>query len=266
MNTKQLIIEKSLELVIKEGIESTSLQDIIEAAGISKKTFYKYFSSKDECIAEIINQGYDKVRLEISDILVGQDSKDLLYFRKQLEVYLTQTQNYHLYELTKIIRTGTNIELRKNVFKQEQKDIHWMAKRLTDIYGEEASPYSMEVMTYFYGMLQSVLVTYKIKNISLPVSKIIERNLRYAALILEEMQTSDITLFSHNRTVKEEIIHEIYLLKATGTKEDLVLLEALLDELDQTEKRPTIINAFINSLSFDTADLKKNMVVFLKES
>ena len=51
---KRHVADVALKLFVEKGIQQTSIQEIIELAKISKGTFYNYFSSKNDCIAEIL--------------------------------------------------------------------------------------------------------------------------------------------------------------------------------------------------------------------
>ena len=50
---RQLVIETALRMFTEKGFENVSVDDIIAATGTSKGTFYHYFNSKDEIVAEI---------------------------------------------------------------------------------------------------------------------------------------------------------------------------------------------------------------------
>lgn len=54
MNKKQKIIETASLLFSKEGIKKTSIDLISRKCGISKKTFYIYFSDKETIITHIV--------------------------------------------------------------------------------------------------------------------------------------------------------------------------------------------------------------------
>lgn len=51
---KKHVAETALKLFQEKGIQHTSIQDIVKAASISKGTFYNYFTSKNDCVAEIL--------------------------------------------------------------------------------------------------------------------------------------------------------------------------------------------------------------------
>ncbi|MEH6939244.1 TetR/AcrR family transcriptional regulator [Bacillus sp. JJ664] len=50
---KEKITEHSIQLFDKKGFTVTSIQDIVESIGVTKGTFYYYFSSKEELLMEI---------------------------------------------------------------------------------------------------------------------------------------------------------------------------------------------------------------------
>jgi AcrR family transcriptional regulator len=50
LETRSKLLKATLKLVIKKGIEKTTLDDITEAADLGRRTFYYHFSGKDECI------------------------------------------------------------------------------------------------------------------------------------------------------------------------------------------------------------------------
>ena len=48
--TRRRIVERGLELFIANGYEATTLDAITEAAGLSRRTFFYYFKSKEEIL------------------------------------------------------------------------------------------------------------------------------------------------------------------------------------------------------------------------
>ncbi|WP_449437024.1 TetR family transcriptional regulator [Pedobacter steynii] len=54
--TKQLILNKSLELIYKNGYQATSIDEIIATTNVTKGAFFYHFSSKEEMGLAIINE------------------------------------------------------------------------------------------------------------------------------------------------------------------------------------------------------------------
>ena len=56
--TSERIIEKGLKLFVKNGYEATTLDAIAETAGISRRTFFYYFKSKEDVLLAAHDSGF----------------------------------------------------------------------------------------------------------------------------------------------------------------------------------------------------------------
>lgn len=65
MTTREKIIDKAILLFIEKGFDNVTVDDICEATGITKPTFYYHLSSKDD----IILQYYDYMINDLSPML-----------------------------------------------------------------------------------------------------------------------------------------------------------------------------------------------------
>lgn len=66
---KEKITEYSIKLFEKKGFSETSIQDIVDSIGVTKGSFYYYFSSKEELLMDI--------HLRYIDELLGRQEKIL---------------------------------------------------------------------------------------------------------------------------------------------------------------------------------------------
>lgn len=64
---KEKITKQSILMFEKKGFSDTSIQDIVEAVGVTKGTFYYYFTSKEQLLMDI-HLGY------IDDLLARQEA------------------------------------------------------------------------------------------------------------------------------------------------------------------------------------------------
>lgn len=53
-STRQRIVDATVNLVYAQGVESTSLDDVRDATGVSKSQLYHYFADKDALVREVI--------------------------------------------------------------------------------------------------------------------------------------------------------------------------------------------------------------------
>ena len=53
MSKKSIVLQTALELVTEQGVEATSLSQIIKESGVANGTVYHHFKNKNEIIAEL---------------------------------------------------------------------------------------------------------------------------------------------------------------------------------------------------------------------
>ena len=75
---KQLIIKTAGEMFFRLGIRSVSIDDICNELGMSKKTFYVYFESKDELVAQMLHANVEYIAQKMEDLMVLHDFRQLV--------------------------------------------------------------------------------------------------------------------------------------------------------------------------------------------
>jgi AcrR family transcriptional regulator len=84
---KDRIIETALERFLQYGIRNMTILKLVEPLGISTKTVYKYFASKEALLQECLHVLYDGYYNEFTAILASRDNpvnKLLILFRATL--------------------------------------------------------------------------------------------------------------------------------------------------------------------------------------
>lgn len=76
------IIKTAGEMFFRLGIRSVSIDDICRELGMSKKTFYVYFDSKDALIEQLLQANHDYMAGKMEELLKLHD------FRQLVEVFL----------------------------------------------------------------------------------------------------------------------------------------------------------------------------------
>ena len=66
--TRLQFIAAAKELFVKKGYDETTMIDIAEEAGLSRRTLYAYFESKVEVFQAVINSEVEKVLNQLTDI------------------------------------------------------------------------------------------------------------------------------------------------------------------------------------------------------
>lgn len=49
------ILDAAMQLFLRQGFEATTIEEIAQTAGISRRSYFRYFTSKDEALAEALS-------------------------------------------------------------------------------------------------------------------------------------------------------------------------------------------------------------------
>ena len=263
-NRKRLVVDHALSLFIEKGIGQTSIQDIISRAGISKGTFYNYFSSKHECVEAILEQARYDARLMRGELMIEKDPEDLEVLLEQISVLSSINRKRGLDAVFEEILHSGDQELKKLVLKYRIYELEWLAGRLTEVFEIEKEEHAFEVSVPYYGMMQHLLFTKKlIHQHTLEPKTIARSGMVYVKEILRIMAEQETNVLdSHNiqifinsfnkmeLTVEEVIEHiEQFKQDADFTKSQQDITEALLAEAKNTEPRVIVMNALLKAFS-----------------
>jgi len=84
--TRQRILDESAHLFIAKGFENVSVEEIIDAAEIARSSFYRFFSNREQVLANIIRPVFEQGVVELEKIR-SQDPADVM--SGIFETYLT---------------------------------------------------------------------------------------------------------------------------------------------------------------------------------
>ena len=68
-DVRENILQVAIERMQQVGIRSVSVDDICHELGMSKKTFYVYFASKDDLVQAILHKHEQKVAHDLDNAL-----------------------------------------------------------------------------------------------------------------------------------------------------------------------------------------------------
>lgn len=91
--SKGKLIAATIELMAARGYESTSVQEILDAAQVTKSNFYYHFKSKEElCLAalDVMKAGFFKTVME--PILLNTDLSPCMRFKALFDMFLTKME------------------------------------------------------------------------------------------------------------------------------------------------------------------------------
>ncbi|MFS0862368.1 TetR/AcrR family transcriptional regulator [Fredinandcohnia sp. 179-A 10B2 NHS] len=258
-NRKRRVADIALSLFVEKGILQTSVQDIIEKANISKGTFYNYFNSKNDCIADILEfLRYDASQQRIA-IQVGKDSKDRDVFIEQITILMRLNEERNLHALFENILSSTETDLKKLVLHHRVYEMDWLANRLIEVIGEDIREYAFEGTILFYGMLQHILFTMRLTNNTFSLTHLVNVILSYLELIFEHMKANNTSLLNYSAIdlMRSKIDKKVVTLQElkemaehlhshhTFNEEQQDLYNAIMDELQRERIRKIVLQPLL---------------------
>ncbi|MFK2825987.1 TetR/AcrR family transcriptional regulator [Bacillus sp. B190/17] len=209
---KQHVIKMAHQLFIDKGFQATSIQDILNVSGISKGTFYNYFSSKNELLIALFKSIHKQLEKERNELLIGQDPADMEIFIKQIELQMKTNRTNKLLPLFEEVLVSNDQDLKEFIKKGQLRSLRWVYRRFTDIFSEREKPYLLDCSIMLIGILH--------------------QNLKYYVMLHESDDSIHrVVRYSVERAVK--IVHEV-----AQTGDQLIppeFLEGWLPDCEQTD-------------------------------
>jgi len=277
-NKKRKVADIALKLFVEKGIQQTSIQEIIEKANISKGTFYNYFSSKNDCIADILEfLRYDASQQRIA-IQIGRDTKDRDVFIEQITILLRLNEERNVQPLFEAILSSNETDLKKLVMQHRVFEMEWLTNRIIEVMGEEIRDYAFEGSVLFYGMLQYMLFTLRVTNSSYSLHHLVDVILSYLELIMPFMMKrgsamvnySAIDLLSAN--VNKKVVTKLELIELSEhlkeqysfNEEQMDLLDAIINELHRERIRKVVLQPLLKPFQklFNETTIESQVVQF----
>lgn len=261
MNSKkQKITNAAYKLFINQGYNSSSIQDILDEAGVSKGTFYNYFSSKTECLIAIMESVGSEIRQKRIAASVGRPLDDLDVLAEQMYIRIQMNREKNLFALYESIFYSQDEELKKYAREVYITELNWIATRITDVFGDEAKPFALDNAAAVHGAIQQLINLWKVTSTEeLPtkaLSSFVLRRLK--TNIADQIKQNDRFIQKNNLTVSSPL-PKMTLPELSRKLKDLVCQEDepdarelvifLADELIAKEPRYVLMESALATLS-----------------
>lgn len=223
---KQQVIKSAHQLFIEKGYQATSIQDILDCSGISKGTFYNYFSSKSELLKAIFVTIHKKYESQRNELLIGENLADFNIFIKQVTLRMHAYKQNKLFTLIEEVLFSNDEDLKSYIKRYRIFELRWLYNRFCDLFGENYQPYLLDSAIMFSGILQHTFHYHTITNLSFNESEVIQYCVDRIKTIVEDVSLKKIQLLSpehmkewlpdclnHKQDFKDELLHNITIIK-----------------------------------------------------
>ncbi|MBM7587376.1 AcrR family transcriptional regulator [Bacillus pakistanensis] len=184
MNKKQRdVLEHAHKLFIEKGYLDTSIQDILERCGISKGTFYKYFSSKSELLISLLSVLQESMTLQREKVAIEHKETNRLVFEEQMIFMMRFMEENKVPEMIETTLVLNEIKIYHYIEELKATTLSWIFTRFQQIFPNESSSQLFDSAVVFDGMLNNIFRINKTLNYTLTIEHIV----RYCMKRTEEM-------------------------------------------------------------------------------
>lgn len=186
-NAQKQILKKSGEMFFKLGIRSVSIDDICHELGISKKTFYVYYASKDELVAQLLHVSIDTMAKKMENWLLLHD------FRQLISILLTQ----------------------KDVNKKDVRSVPQLVYDLKKYYPQQFSEFQLRLFDvqkdYLVQYLQQGIREGSVREqLDIEMTAVILAKLHTDAIRdMEQIENHGYKMHNYSQTIKDIIIRGV---------------------------------------------------------
>jgi AcrR family transcriptional regulator len=167
MGEKQkLIMDIAQECFNRKGLQYTSIDEIVKACKMSKATFYKYFSTKEDLANEILSYSSKKLLCRAKAI----DNNLEIHAKEKLKKKIILIWEYILYD------SNLNIEIIEKFSEDKYQSINKLKKirkniildeyhkSLIAVYGDEIESTVWEIVLLIDSLVHEFVLITSIKN------------------------------------------------------------------------------------------------------
>ncbi|MRG87162.1 TetR/AcrR family transcriptional regulator [Salinibacillus xinjiangensis] len=174
MSKRKELMNKAIQLFSEKGFHQTSVQEIAQAAGISKGAFYKHFDTKEQVFIEILKTHYENM-IKHSNAMndIKGISKKEVFTKKlsnELEQWIANREFFTV--LFKDFPPNKNEQVSTIMKKLKSSMIDLHKETLIDTYGNKIEPYMMDIVIMLEGILKEYVVTIILKKKNVDVTKL----------------------------------------------------------------------------------------------
>lgn len=175
MGKKKLeVIKIAIRLLAENGYHSTSVEEIAKESGMAKGSFYKYYSSKEDLLLDIINitpveikqvltkislKEYDSPEQKLSDLIFMCYENVLV---NHIQILVSSLFDGPLIKNKNIHEAARNVSIEMD---------HLISEFFIDIYGEEIGDYVWNLNVLFKSLIMNYLVLNREKLLNMDVKE-----------------------------------------------------------------------------------------------
>ena len=122
-NKRHELIQVGSDIVVRQGFNAASINDILTTAGVPKGSFYYYFASKEDFGLAIIEDFADKYQQKLKDILEDHRFSPLTRLRNLFELKIADMENCQCAEGCLIGNLAQELSAQNELFRDRLSQV-----------------------------------------------------------------------------------------------------------------------------------------------
>ena len=207
IDKKNLILEKTKDMIITESYSSLSISKLTSELNISKGSFYTYFPSKDKMLAEILDEYIRNLTVFKNNLL--QNSKNI---DECLDYYINSVLSLNDNEL-KLELVIANLKRNYEVFNEENfKKLKVIACTMIDLIKEILNNYKKDINIKEKDIEKCSKLIFSIAEVFLIMENVDFNSDRFSFKTLDEVKKMyrSLEMKEHLEFIKKSIKKIIY--------------------------------------------------------
>ncbi|MEI7028079.1 TetR/AcrR family transcriptional regulator [Paenibacillus sp. y28] len=151
---KTQLILSAIRLFGERDYHSTSVQDIVTLAGVSKGAFYQHFQSKEELLVSIYRHYFDRLHNELQEAQTSGEftTRELLVKAIELQCRIIFENKDFLCMM--VNGTAFTEVIRELMVANALQTIKWFQERIIEMYGPDLEPHSLDCASMLTGAVK----------------------------------------------------------------------------------------------------------------
>ncbi|HEY9787163.1 MAG TPA: TetR family transcriptional regulator C-terminal domain-containing protein [Candidatus Obscuribacterales bacterium] len=122
-NTRALLLETGIDIMIEKGYHATGLSDVLSACGVPKGSFYHYFESKEDFGLQVINTFDEKYVAQLDQVLSDPKLSPLNRLKKYIDDAIAKAESRQCSRGCLIANLSQEMADQNEVFRLRLKQI-----------------------------------------------------------------------------------------------------------------------------------------------
>lgn len=255
------IIEAGISLFAKKGYSSTSIQEIVDACGISKGAFYLYFKSKEALMLAVFKYQFQSIQERLDSLALDNLSPREIFIA-QLEAQLAEIYKNKEFIIMQIREQAIplNPEIEAFIRKMSQEIGSFYHSSLLSIYGEKAAKYVFDLNMILQGITHAYVKLMMFDKANVDLRKLSTYILnRMDDLVAGYIRSNEEPILTNDfvnqlselypEPNKEDVIRHINLAKDRINHEDTIItLDVLAEEIMLDSPRIPVIQGMLGNI------------------